>query len=1135
MSLSLVINDVLADMPDFYSEPGFNVNRDYPELNKYETVDTFTGKLQLHNTDILIKGDGGMDLAITRSYTSQNSTLNNMWTMHLGRMLNPSNHPVCPAPTLYATNSSNPTWETPDGSQQVLNDSTFSTNQPTYISANIWTGTCDTSGNLTIFSPEGTAYQMGYLGSNHDMYPTVITDRNGNTINVAYTNLNGNGVQITSITTSEGTTLTFNYGPPPDNNSSYQVLNSITDGSGSSSHTWTYQYIAGPQVGTYLLSKVTRPDGTTWQYSYNGDKNGAGGSYQISSVTNPMGGVSSYVYGRASFNSDLVDGYAGDDVIVSQTITGVGTWNYTYAPSSGYGVPDKTTVVDPLSQTTTYQHFGYNTAASIGDVWQIGTLMSKTIGPVSAPVRMETYTYTSSQIAWQANARTFKWDGKTDTGVFLPEIASRTITQDGATYSTTYSNFDQLGNPWTVTEAGPVFGNSAGSGRTTNYTYNTNCWLPSGKGAWHQVLSKSVTEGEQMWRTFDNSCNVLTETRDGVTKSYTYDAQGDVASISYPIAGRVFNYSSYAHGIPQAENQPENISISRTVDYWGNKLSETNGNGYTTSYTYDGLNRVTSTSYPAGNPLAITYTPTTTTITRGTLTETDTYSGFGLKTGANLAGITQTYTYDPLFRKIFVSNPGSATLGTTFAYDQLNRTTLVTNADNSTKSTSYGTGSVTVTDENGNATTSGYYSYGDPDERFLNTILVPASVASANIAITRNGHNQITSITQNGLTREYWYSGAFYLIYETNPETGPTTYGRDLEGNVTSRTVGASGTTAYAYDLQNRLVSITYPDSTTVAKTYTKTSKLASVNSTAASRSYAYDHNDNLTGEGLTVGGTNLTASYYYNANDQLSSLTYPYLGRTVVFNPDVLGRPTAVADSTMQTMYVSNVAYWPSGQIQQISYGNGTVTNYGQNSRLWSSSFITQLGTGATYVNSSYVYDGAGNLSSISDTANPNFNRTFAYDAVNRLTGVNGPWGAGSVAYDGGGNILSQSYGATSSTYTYNTTSNLLSSISGTLRTGSYSYDAYGDIVSDGNGKTFTYDTTPNLTGYADTSGNSIAYAYDGQNKRVSVVKNGVTTYEFYGAGGNLLTEYTPSQSNKLVSYFYLGSKRIAQNVAGQ
>ena len=505
------------------------------------------------------------------------------------------------------------------------------------------------------------------------------------------------------------------------------------------------------------------------------------------------------------------------------------------------------------------------------------------------------------------------------------------------------------------------------------------------------------------------------------------------------------------------------------------------------------------------------------------------YDGFGRPTSIALGGIAHTYRYDALGRRVFASNPDSVS-GRSYQYDILDRATKITHPDNTSQTLSYGAGTQTVTDERGHATTYRYRAYGDPDRQFLMGIGAPEP--SASITIARNSVDLVEAVSQNGLTRTYGYNGNYYLTSVGDPETGATSYGRDAAGNMTSRTVGSAGTTSYTYDNQNRLYGVDYPGNTpSTTRAYSRTNKLKSVSSSAAARSFDYDNNDNLTAETLVVDGYVLRAGYGYNANDQLSSITYPHSSRTVNYSPDVLGRPTQVS------VYVTGVDYWPSGQIKRIVHGNGVVAEYGQNARLWPSSFQTSRSATGFYVNSQYTYDGAGNLTQIGDATDAGYRRSLGYDAINRLTDVAGPWGSGSIAYTGTGNILSQVFGANRTDYTYDS-QNRLTRIAG-AQTASFGYDGYGDVISDSR-YAYEYDGVPNLrcvSASAPCGGaaSKIEYAYDGLDRRVSVARAGVKTYEFHDSGGNLLTELTPGQGNRLVEYYYLGSKRVAQRVSIQ
>lgn len=1100
--LSVLSQDAI---PDFYRDPGLNPNRSFVNQSFNEHIDPFTGALQHHYVDMHLPGNGGFDLKVVRSYNSASIDPNSLsgyesnagigWNIHFGRVLKSNDTNFCA--NSFISVAKNPVLELPDGSRQIL--ATSSSTSALLMTTQRWKADCIANG-LAVTSPDGMRYEMTQFATItggaypvYAIYTTKITDKNGNYANIAYASGNA---QISSVSTNDGRTVNFTYA---DSGLYTRRITSIS----SPGQTYTYGYQPISQfTGKYYLTTVTRPDGTSWRYSYNANLGTSAGSYVMNRATYPQGGYVNYGYAYVAFDAQANPSFR-TTVINSKSISTGGSWSFSYSPGASASF-DTTTVNGPAGATV-YKHVGPNYSTS-GTVWMVGLLMSKTIGGLQS----ETYTWGKQSISNQNNLRPGQFLLKVDTGaVYAPLLTQKTIVRDGATYSTSYSNFDSYGNAATVTEAGTNGGN-----RTTTLSYYVN---PT-KWIINQIQNESYS-GSSTTRSFDADGNLNSISRDGVAATYTYDSQGNITSVNLP-RGLIHNYSNYKRGIAQYEAQPAGVSISRTVSDAGNVTVETNGDGYSTTYGYDGLNRVTSIGYPVGNSVSISYGAASKVAQRGSLQEATSYDGFGRVVGITLGGIGRSFAYDALGRKTFESNPG-ASVGTSYGYDILDRPTVVVNADGTSQSIYYGAGTKGITDERGIATGYAYRTYGNPDQQFL--VYINAPVADASISITRNTKDLVTAVTQGGFARGYGYNANYYLTTVTNPETGTTTYGRDAAGNMTSKSVGASGTTNYSYDSQNRLTSVTYPGATpAVTNTYNKTNRLLTSNTSAANRSYSYDGNGNLLSESLQHDGRAFTAVYAYNGNDQLSTITYPSSGNVISYSPDVLGRPTQVSG------YVTGVGYWPSGQISQINYANGTVASYNQNARLWPSSFSTQKSSNYFNANS-YAYDGVGNLTSINDSVDSSFNRSLGYDGINRLTVHNGSWGSGSTSYSGTGNINYQSFSDFGLNYSYDG-NNRLSSISGS-KSANYGYDSNGNITSSG-ANSYSYDGVPNLRciNCANPT-TSVQYQYDGTNQRVSVIKAGNKTFEMFDfQGKQLFSDLGQGDYIDATEFIYLAGKRIAQ-----
>jgi hypothetical protein len=177
-------------------------------------------------------------------------------------------------------------------------------------------------------------------------------------------------------------------------------------------------------------------------------------------------------------------------------------------------------------------------------------------------------------------------------------------------------------------------------------------------------------------------------------------------------------------------------------------------------------------------------------------------------------------------------------------------------------------------------------------------------------------------------------------------------------------------------------------------------------------------------------------------------------------------------------------------------------------------------------YFDTNYAYEGNGDVSSIVDAVDGSYNRTMAYDGVDRLTSINGPWGPGTISYDGRGNILGQSLGPNFSLgYTYDSTTDLLLSTVG-AKTYSFSYDTYGNVTGNGT-MTFGYNDASQMHCAKCGQPDEVTYEYDGLGLRTKTSQSGAATYFVYDANGRLMWEKEPDTSIK--EYIYLSGHQIA------
>lgn len=436
-------------IPDFYSEPGIHPNRALINGGPAESIDPFTGSLQWHFTDLHLPGNGGFDLKVIRSYNGSTVNISNLfgnvpvaglgWSIHFGRVMKARENTICNNKDAL-TVADNPVLELPDGSRQLL--AFTGVQSPLMLTQQRWRADCILTGSsgLSVMSPDGLRYDMTQLvnvgtgvSPMFAWYATRITDRNGNFAVINYAA--AASPEVTSITTSDGRSISFTYADP---GTASRRVTSIT-ASGGQTYSYSYQPVAGT-MGLFHLTGVRRPDGSSWTFSYNGNWGASPGSYLLSRVTYPQGGTIDYGYGFVSFDAQANPSFRST-VVTTRTQSPGGTWTYAYAPG-GPGVHDTTTVTAP-SGVTTYRHIGPNFVSN-GSVWMVGLLVSKSVGALET----QTYTWGKQKIGNENYFRPGRFVRKVDAGeTNAPVLLQRTLVRGGATYSVSMSNHDGYGKP----------------------------------------------------------------------------------------------------------------------------------------------------------------------------------------------------------------------------------------------------------------------------------------------------------------------------------------------------------------------------------------------------------------------------------------------------------------------------------------------------------------------------------------------------------------------------------------------------------------------------------------------------------------------------------------------------------------
>ncbi len=934
---------------------------------------------------------------------------------------------------------------------------------------------------------------------------TRIQDRNGNALTLGY---DAQGI-IASATSASGRTLTFTKG---------------ADG---------------------RIASIGDPLGRRFQYFY--DANG-----RMSRVLDPLGGETRYTYDASSNLSTVVDArgntavtliYDSQDRVIREVLADGATFQFSYLSTTQTRVTNPRNfqtlysfnatgqpieIRDPLDRTTrstwdtnfnrltrtdgrgNVTSFAYDASGNLAR-------KSDALGQVTSRTFEPTFNQVTSETDAEGHITRFEYDTRGNlTRIIDAEGNQATLAYDGLGRLTTATDprgnttsygFDAAGNLTGVTDA---LGNAAqmaydavgnltaitdAEGRTTRFEYDG--------------LNRPIR---------------VTDAAGGETR-YSYDANGNVTSATDPRGQTTtFTYDG-RNRLTRTTNALGQVE-QRTYDGNGNLISLRDIASNATTYAYDGADQVTTETLPGGAQYRYEYDNAgnqTAIIDPGDVRITRVFDAID-RQNANVHGNgdRETYSYDGRGNRTGTARTnagGRVFYSETLVYDALSQAIQVVAGMSQTTHLDFDpNGSLaSITDPLGRVSSRAY----DALDRIYQ--LTDAAGGITYYAYDRVGN--LTDVTDpEGLTTGYRYDALDRQDRLDSPDTGIASAVYDANGNPIEQTDSRGARTIHAFDALDRRTATSFPTAGE-DRTYlydqgaNGVGRITAYNDESGQTRFAYDVRGNVSAEARTVQGRDYTIGYAYNGADRLTTLTYPS-GLSVAYSYDTQGRVQGIAAGGQTVL--SSIAYLPFGPATTWTDGSGL-----DHTEIFDTDYRPTGITVGTIQGVSYLYDSADNITDWTDSLAAGNSQTFDYDALDRLQGADGPYGAADFSYDLVGNRLSKTLDTDLTAYIYAADSHRLQETTG-ADPGTYRYDLAGNLIQDDR-FSYLYNQANRLAQVRQIGATLASYLYNAEGQRVAKSVGGQTNHFVYARGGQLLGVYNGATGAAIEEIVYLGSVPVA------
>ena len=761
-------------------------------------------------------------------------------------------------------------------------------------------------------------------------------------------------------------------------------------------------------------------------------------------------------------------------------------------------------VTDPESGVTTYTYDPQGRLATITDA-NNHQVVENIYGP-------------DGRVSEQVDARGyhsfFDWDPVTETSTMT----------------------DARGGEWVDDYYGGILvSQSDPLGNTTQYSFDASLGLAATIDAnGRTFVTDSDTFGNPLKRrypqpfdtfetwTYNANNDPLTHRdRRGNTTTFTYDSAGNLKTLNEPYAQGVYpvttyNYDPAGTGLLFSVVDPLLKTTSYGYDVDANRDRVTTPLGNVTTMAYDAAGRMTSLVEPRGNATGADPEQYRTLFS---------YDGLDrLRTTTTPLGNVTTIEYDPVGNRTAVTDAN--TNATAFEYDDANHLTVVRDALLQETTYDYDeVGNLIMrTDANTHVTD---YTYD-----LAGRLLTEQRPLGRTWTYTYSPTGKVTKVIDpiaaatpdpNDFQATFGYDELDRLSSANYGASGTTTLGYDANDNRTS-VANATGTASYTYDALNRLVTYrfgtrgidygtraddlistrTYTDGTVVTNSWDNDGRLTAVTSGAATTTYGYDVSGNLTTTTLPS-GNGYVESRTYDRDGRLTEVKNQK-GQAVLSKATYALDPVGNRTSTQTTTETINYDYDELDRLTEACY--------------------TPSCTGGTDPFRRYAYDPVGNRLTEARSAGTT---TYAYNELDELTGTTGFGGTVNYTYDLDGQTLTagaasmtwtrqgwlatRTQGGTTTTYTYDGDGLRFQASTGTQASKKTQFDwdplaGNAQLVAERNGsgsllRRYVNGHNP----ISVTAGNKTAYLhYDGLGSVVNLTSStGATwwTYDYLPYGG--------------------------------